>query len=181
MSVKRAVLVGALLWVFIFFEVSILMFGFNLGAANGASYYIPHYIASAILAIVACIIYFKGIGGIKEGFFAGIIFLITGVILDSIITIPLFTSKQYPAIIQAYSAFFLDPMLWTGMIEGFIIVVIFGALKKPAKNGDKLATKNPAEKNINLKESTTSFFSILFPLFLLPFLECALSAFALLG
>jgi hypothetical protein len=122
MKIKRAVLCGALLWVLIFFEVCILMFGLKLQPER--TYYIIHYILSGIIAFIAAFIYFgKGIKkGFKEGLLVGIIFAITGIILDSIITIPLFNNFDY--------SFLLNIYLWFGIIEGIIIVTIVGSLKK---------------------------------------------------
>lgn len=122
MKLLRVISCGALLWVLIFFEVSILMFGLKLQA--GQTYYIIHYIASGIIALIAAFIYFRGKvkGGFKEGLLVGIIFAITGIILDSIITIPLFNNFDY--------SFFLDAYLLFGILEGIIIITIVGMFKK---------------------------------------------------
>lgn len=123
MNWKRAILCGALSWVLIFFEVSILMFGFKLSAPD-INYYIIHYILSGILALIVAFIYFKGKvkGGALEGLLAGIVFAVTGVILDSIITIPLFMNFDY--------SFFVNPYLWFGILEGVVITLIIGSVKK---------------------------------------------------
>lgn len=122
MAVKRAVLFGAILWVVIFFEVSILMFGFNLTA--GTTYYIIHYVLLILLAGIVSALYFNSKTtkkGFAEGLKAGILFAITGIILDAIITIPLF--------IKDYS-FFLNIYLWIGIIEGIFIAGIVGEIKR---------------------------------------------------
>jgi len=58
MNWKRAVSCGALLWVLIFFEVSILMFGFKFDSTN-SYYYLAHYPLAVILIAIASLIYFR--------------------------------------------------------------------------------------------------------------------------
>lgn len=119
MKIKRAILTGALLWVLIFFEVSILMFGFKLAGIN---YYLVHYLLAAVLTTICAMIYFnKNKATAKTGFILGIIFLITGIILDVAITIPLF--------IKSY-AFFANPLLWLGYAEGVLVVTLVGFIEK---------------------------------------------------
>jgi hypothetical protein len=120
MKFWRAITFGALLWVLIFFEVSVLMFGFGL--TSGRIYYLVHYIVLIFLAGFVSHFYFrKGGAGAKEGFLLGIVMMLTGILLDAIITIPLF--------IKSYS-FFADIYLWIGIAEGVVITTIVGALKK---------------------------------------------------
>jgi len=120
----RAVLTGALVWVLIFFEVSILMFGFKLTASDSI-YYIIHYTASFIFVLLASLIYFRGkkVGaGIGQGFLLGIMFIIVGVVLDSIITIPLFMNFNY--------SFLITGEMLVGYTLGLVICIIVGVLKK---------------------------------------------------
>jgi len=120
MNYKRAILCGALLWVLIFFEVSALMFGFKL---QGLNYYLVHFLLLAILTLVCAFIYFNGkkVGsGFLNGLLTGLVFLVVGIVLDAVLTIPLF--------VQSYT-FFLDPYLWIGYIEGVILVGVMGSLK----------------------------------------------------
>ena len=119
MNYKRAIWTGILSWILVFFEVSILMFGFGISDVNKS---IVHYILLIVVIAVPALIYFnKEKAGLKEGFFLGILFVIIGLILDSIITIPLF--------IKSYS-FFLNPLLIIGFIEGLVITMVVGAIKK---------------------------------------------------
>ena len=122
MNWKRAILFGALIWVLIFFEVSILMFGLKM--QSGLNYYLLHYISVGIIVLIVAFLYFKGKvkGGFKEGLLVGVIFAITGIVLDSIITIPLFMNFDY--------SFFLDIYLLIGILEGVIITTIIGSVKK---------------------------------------------------
>ena len=67
-------------------------------------------------------LYFKKAkSGAKEGFLAGIVMLITGVILDAAITVPLF--------VKSYSTFFSSPLI-ASYLGGVAIMTIVGALKK---------------------------------------------------
>ncbi len=92
MKFWRAVLTGALIWVLVFFEVCILMFGFKLNPLSSL-YYIIHYLALAIFVLLASLIYFrKAKAGFLNGLWLWIIFVLVGIVLDSIITIPLLCS-----------------------------------------------------------------------------------------
>ncbi len=120
MNIKRAIVIGIALWVTIFFEVSILMFGFGL--TTGTLYYVLHYIIVTIFLVVATLFYFKKKkGSWKEGLLFGIVGTITGIILDALITVPLF--------VKDYSQFFSLSMLF-GYTYSLAIPTIVGALKK---------------------------------------------------
>jgi hypothetical protein len=120
-------LIGVLIWVLIFFEVSLMLFGLKLpdpGVSLEASFLIPHFILIALIIAFSSVYYFKGKGvkkGLGEGFFLGVVFLITGIILDAIITVPLFI-KDY--------GFFLRPDLLASFVMGLIISSLVGALSK---------------------------------------------------
>ena len=121
MNLKRAVLTGALLWILIFFEVSVLMFGLVL---ENSTLYIVHYLLLILLVGISAYVYFKGKKirkGFYEGFLLGIVFVIVGLILDLIITVPLF--------VKDYGAFFSSWLL-LGLLEVIIITSIYGSLKK---------------------------------------------------
>ena len=123
MKLLRAILLGALLWVLIFFEVSILMFGFGL--EDGIAYYLIHYIILIGFVVLVNLIYFrceKVNGGLKEGLLLGIILVITGVVLDAVITVPLWIEESY--------AFFNNVYLWFGLIEIVVISAVVGILKR---------------------------------------------------
>ena len=121
MKITKAILYGAILWVLIFFEVSILMFGFGL--EEGASYYISHYILAVILVAIVTTLYFrKEKADFKKGIKVGLIFAITGILLDAIITVPLF--------VKDYSLMFGDTGLWIGILLGILTAGVVGAVKK---------------------------------------------------
>lgn len=122
MNIKRAILLGGLLWVLVFFEISILMFGFNL---TEEVLFIIHYVLLIPLVLVASTLYFKNLKkSAREGFTTGTIFILTGLILDAIITVPLFV-KDY--------SFFLDLKLLISLIEIIAITTIFGMLGSSKK------------------------------------------------
>lgn len=127
MNIKRGITAGIILWVLIFFEVSILMFGFKLTA--GITYYTIHYIVLAVLTYIAVLFYFRGKKikrNAREGLKLGIVMLITGIILDAIITLPLWIIPQG----GSYSSFFSDLYLIAGFAEIVIIAIILGSVKK---------------------------------------------------
>jgi hypothetical protein len=81
-------------------------------------YYIIHYTVLAILTITVSLIYFHhSPKGLIPGFFVSLVFLLTGIILDGVITVPLFV-KTY--------LFLIDPFLLLGYMEGIIIVSLVG-------------------------------------------------------
>ncbi len=92
----RAILFGVILWILIFIEIIILIFGFNYQAIPkpGGFYYLVHFTFLIIFSLLCSLSYFwvKDMnGGLIHGFILGIIFVILLVILDTLITIPTFT------------------------------------------------------------------------------------------
>jgi hypothetical protein len=95
MKLKKAVLTGALLWGLMFFEAKILEIGFKLRAPD-FSYYIIHYPIMILLVSLVSLIYFrKTKAGAFEGLYLGFIFIFVGIVLDSVLTIPLFMGVGY--------------------------------------------------------------------------------------
>jgi hypothetical protein len=124
MRVGLAFLTGILLWILIFVEISVS------DGVLGLSYeivYVVHYFALILFVMLCSFIYFrKSRGDAGEGLLLGVIYLITGIILDSIITVPFFTE-------QSYIAYFSNPLLLIGFLELLILTVIFGLLfRRPA-------------------------------------------------
>tara|TARA_Y100000034_G_C6899253_1_gene415323 strand:- start:260 stop:628 length:369 start_codon:yes stop_codon:yes gene_type:complete len=120
MKLLKQISYGALLWVLIFFEVSILMFGFGL--EDGLSYYITHYLLAIFLVALVTALYFrKENSNFIKGIKIGIIFAITGIILDLAITVPLF--------VKDYTLMFGDIGLWIGIVLGIITAGVVGAVK----------------------------------------------------
>jgi hypothetical protein len=123
MDLKRILVYGALGWVLIFFEVSILLFGFKLTQSE-LIYHIVHYILLIMIVAIVALLYFNGKvkKGFTEGIFVGILFLLVGIILDSLITIPLFMKMNY--------SFFLDIYLWIGFFISVLTTGVIGLIKK---------------------------------------------------
>lgn len=122
MNIKRAISTAVLLWVLIFFEVSILMFGLGL---EGTTYYMVHYLLLILLIAISAHLYFKGKkikANLTEGLKLGITYVIVGVILDAVITVPLF--------IKDYFSFFLDLKLVVGLLITIIVATISGIVKR---------------------------------------------------
>lgn len=121
MDIKRAIWTGAISWVLVFFEVSILMFGFKI---NNTDTSIVHYALFPIAILIPALIYFKKPSikvGAKHGLYLCLIFFATSLVLDSIITIPLFV-KDY--------SFLLNPYHVIGFAESLIITMLVGMIKK---------------------------------------------------
>ena len=88
MNLKRAIWTGALSWVLVFFEVSILMFGLGIKNTDTS---IAHYILFAIAILIPVLIYFKKAkANALNGLYLCIIYFAVSLVLDAIITIPLF-------------------------------------------------------------------------------------------
>lgn len=116
MKTLRAILLGILLWILIFVEISVFVIGLGI---TGTVQYIIHYVFLIIFTILGASIYYKTRDKIN-GFVLGIFWLLVGNILDLIITIPMFTAKQYATFSAAYIGFYSDLWLWAG----FLIVVV---------------------------------------------------------
>lgn len=127
MKILKAIGLGALGWVLIFFEVSILMFGLKLSA--GLNYYLIHFLFLAVLTVALNMIYYIGKktrGGTVNGIILGIVLVAVGIILDAVITVPLWIIPQG----SSYSGFFLDKYMLIGY--GIIIVLsgVVGMMKR---------------------------------------------------
>ena len=120
MRTLRAIGMGALLWVLIFFEVSILMFGFKL--STGPLYYLIHYVFILVFSVICALIYFRKVRvDFREGVLLGLVMLATGITLDALITVLLFVKSWY---------FFVDARLILGYLEGFLMVVLISIMRR---------------------------------------------------
>ncbi len=125
MKLLRAALLGVLIWVLIFVEISIFKVGLELSETLQN---VIHYILLVPITFFAAWFYYKSKDDIN-GFLLGIIFLVVGTILDLVITAPLFTS---------YSELYLDPYLWVGFVE---LVVLTGTYRLMTKAEEPIPTK----------------------------------------
>jgi len=112
MRIVRAIGIGILLWVLIFAEISIFQIGLQLTRLFAQ---VVHYILLIPIGILGAWMYYKS-GDEVNGFLLGIFVLITGIILDALITVPVFLEGNY-------ADFYADPFLWVGFL---VLVVVFG-------------------------------------------------------
>ena len=122
MKALRAILVGVLLWILIFIEISITMIGLKL---SDLAVWIIHYILLIPFAILCAWIYYKKKNKLN-GFLFGISILIVGIILDLIITVPLFIITQG----GSYTDYLSNIYLLIGFVELIIITGIYSLLRK---------------------------------------------------
>ncbi len=116
MKALRAILVAILVWILIFVEISVFKIGLGI---TGITQYIIHYFFLIIFSVLGAAIYYKSKDKMN-GFVLGIFLLLVGNILDLLITIPMFTVKQFETLKEAYAGFYSDIYLWVG----FLIVVV---------------------------------------------------------
>jgi len=126
MRTLRAILLGILLWILIFVEISIFKIGFGL---TGAVQYLIHYICLIVFTIIGAAIYYKRKDRFN-GFVLGIFWLLVGNILDLIITIPMFTAKNYGSLSAAYPGFYSDIWLWLGFLIVVVVTGVYGTARK---------------------------------------------------
>jgi hypothetical protein len=121
MKITRAIWTGALSWGLVFIEVSILMFVFGIQNTDTS---IAHHLLFPVTILIPALIYFNKPEvekGAKQGIYLCLIFFATSLVLDSIITIPLFV-KDY--------GFLLNPYHLIGLAESLAVTVVVGVIKK---------------------------------------------------
>lgn len=118
MNIKRAVGFGAMLWILIFVLLSILLFLPFLEGRTLAVHVIFWIFLIPIVLLLAKWYFKADPPTMKKGFFLGIIGVIVGIILDLIITVPLF--------IKSYDVFFTDWMLWFSLVEVVVLTTFAG-------------------------------------------------------
>jgi hypothetical protein len=118
---KMATLWGAILWVFIFVEVSVFMFAPPF-QGNEFLQRILHLLVLPFLVVLCAYMYFKNTKpSLKAGLYLGIWFIIISTILDLAITIPLFV-KSF--------ALFKEWSVWVGTAEVLAFSALTGKYKK---------------------------------------------------
>ncbi len=111
MDTWRAIKTGVLVWAAIFIEWSIIIFTPILKDL-GNWQYLLHYILLFPIVYYSIQYYYKNKGKVN-GFALGLVVLLVGVILDSIITVPLFTIPQGVGFVD----FFFNPLMLIGYAE----------------------------------------------------------------
>lgn len=119
MNVKRGILFGLLLWIFIFIVISILIF-LPWVKDSTVRINIIWYILEIPIVLLLTKWYFKQRRpNFKEGFLLGVLALVVGTILDLVITVPLFMKGDY-------AQFYGDWMLYIGYVELLILTTVSG-------------------------------------------------------
>lgn len=119
MKALRAILLGILLWVLIFVEISIVQKGLKITSLTGQ---IIHYIFLIPFVVLCVAIYYQSRDKFN-GFFLGIFLLLIGNIFDLVLTIPLFIEG-------GYAAFYSDIYLWIGFAEVVIVTGVYDLVRK---------------------------------------------------
>lgn len=121
MDIKRALWTGALSWILIFFEVSVLMFGFGITDTDTR---LAHHLLFSAIILVCALLYFRKStikAGAIEGLYLCLIFFGVSLFLDAAITIPLFV-KDY--------SFLANPYHLIGFAESLIVTVAVGLMRR---------------------------------------------------
>jgi len=122
MNIKRAIVVSILLWVIGLIMGSVLFFITGRTGTNNFLLTTIGLISLVVFSAIAAHFYFKGeinvVPGIKQGFLLGIIFVVVGVILDSLA----FISFVYVSggIQQELTAYYVSPAFALGIIPSLV-------------------------------------------------------------
>lgn len=123
MKILRAILSGLVIWALIFVEWSIMIFAPVLKDLGNWQYLI-HYVVLIPIVLFGASYYYKS-GDKVNGLVLGLIMLVTGIILDAIITVPFFTSPQG----VGYVKFFINPLMLIGFVEFMVITSLYWTKK----------------------------------------------------
>jgi hypothetical protein len=126
MKLVRGILLGALLWAFIFIEISVTMIGLHLSTNT---VWMIHYLLLIPVVILLSYFYYKS-KDMVNGFLLGLVFVVTGVILDMVTTVPLFIIPQG----GTFMTYFTDTYLLIGLAESFVIVGLYDLFRKKKKH-----------------------------------------------
>src|SRR3989338_4651176 len=118
MNYLRAIKTGVMLWLTIFVVITILMFLPFLVDKKMLQFGI-FWILLIPIVLLFCKWHFKmDAPNLKKGFLLGIIMLLVILVLDMVITVPLF--------VKSFSVFFGDWMMFVGYIEVLLLAVYAG-------------------------------------------------------
>lgn len=119
----RAVLIGALVWLFIFISFTALAYipvvkdSLNQQAFIVAILIIP-------FAVFGANIYYKN-GNKENGFIVGLIMVVTALLLDALITVPFVEIPKG----NSYQSFYTYPLLWLLAIVNVMTIYLYWRLK----------------------------------------------------
>lgn len=118
MNIKRAIGYGVMLWILIFVVWSIVMF-LPWFKDSEMRIYVTHWILLVPMVLLLAKWYFKAVTPtLKRGLFLGLIGLVTGTVLDMLITVPLF--------VKSYALYYSDWRQWLGFALSILLCVIAG-------------------------------------------------------
>ncbi|MEI6058669.1 MAG: DUF5367 family protein [archaeon] len=118
----RGLLIAALIWLLIFIEISVTMIGLKL--TNQTSWII-HYIFLVPIVFFCTGLYYRTKDKTK-GFFLGLYFLAVGIILDMIVTVPMFIIPQG----GNYMTYFSNLYMLAGFVESVILVSVYDVIRR---------------------------------------------------
>lgn len=133
MNIKRAIVFGTLLWVFIFVIVTVLMF-LPWTAGNKLWQQIILWILEIPLTLILARWYFFAKNPtVKEGFLLWLVGLVTGTILDVAITVPLF--------VKSFAVFYGNWLMYVGFAVTLTVCLYagyeFDGVVNPPLDGEK--------------------------------------------
>ncbi len=120
MRILRVILAGILLWVLIFVEISVVQVGLHIIDVVGN---IIHYILLIPMGIFCAWVYYCSNREKTSGFLVGLVMVITGVVLDLVITVPLFREMDY-------FGFYSSPFLWVGFLIAIVVIGTYDLARK---------------------------------------------------
>lgn len=119
MKIKRALGFGLILWIAAFMIISIFMF-LPWFKESQMRVQIAWWVLEIPVVLLAAKWYFKvDPPTIKKGFLLGVIGLVSGAVLDMIITVPLFAKTSY-------AEFFGDWKMWVGYAIVLLLTIFAG-------------------------------------------------------
>ncbi|MBU2542635.1 hypothetical protein KJ785_03685 [Patescibacteria group bacterium] len=118
MNIKRAIIFGIGVWIAAFVIISILMFTPWFKDSQTRAQ-VTWWILEIPAVLLLAKWYFKmDPPTIKKGFLLGVIGLVVGIILDSVITVPLF--------VKSYTVFFGNWLMYVGFVWGIVLTTYAG-------------------------------------------------------
>lgn len=118
MNIKRALLFGILVWIAAFVVISIFMFT-PWFKDSQTRVQVAWWILEIPIVLLLAKWYFKQVSPtVKNGARLGLIGLLTGVVLDVVITVPLF--------VKSYTTFFGNELMYIGFIFGWLLCIYAG-------------------------------------------------------
>jgi len=129
MKTLRAILLGVLLWALIFVEIQVTIFGLKL---SSTAVLLIHYLFLILFGVLGAKLYYESEDKLN-GFLLGLIFVIVVVILDMIITYPLFIAPPGEGIQTNYSmiSIFIPILpMFIGFAELIAVVGIYDILRR---------------------------------------------------